>query len=473
MKKILRRILFLTIAMFSLATVAWAGGEDYPTIEPAEGYYLVKETWGSYNDNGAFVEGSDAVVYDYEFDDAGHLAQTICQAVYDGECVFEEITEYEYDESGNCVKRTETYNNELAYVYRYTYDAEGRQLTYSMDSIDSNGNVSVTYTIEYIYNSKGQLVRETDGEYYGANYTYDSDGNCICTEYDSGSITNYTYTKTSENLIVKEETDGSRYTYTYDAEGKCIKYLREYFVFDWETQTAGSEVWLIADITYKYDEYGNCIEETIYEWNLYGEDGETAAEYTYVNFYEYEKLGFNSCDTVINPFTDVTEDCFYYTPVLWAVENNITKGTTDTTFTPDELCTRGQVVTFLWRTAGCPEPNSTECKFTDVGSEDYYYKAVLWATENGVTNGVSETEFDPAGECTRGQVVTFLWRTAGNPASSGSNPFVDVENECYYYNAVQWAAENGITKGITETTFKPDDTCTRGQVVTFLYRSEK
>ena len=175
-------------------------------------------------------------------------------------------------------------------------------------------------------------------------------------------------------------------------------------------------------------------------------------------------------EKIVNPFTDVKSGDYYYDAVLWAVGNGITNGTSATTFSPDLACTRGQVVTFLWRTAGCPAPKSTATAFTDVAKGSYYYDAVLWAVENGITNGTSATTFSPDMICTRAQIVTFLWRSQGMPAAGMSNPFTDVPKDAYYTNAVLWAVKEGITYGTSATTFSPDLNCTRGQTVTFLYR---
>lgn len=172
-----------------------------------------------------------------------------------------------------------------------------------------------------------------------------------------------------------------------------------------------------------------------------------------------------------NPFADVKSNQYYYAPVLWAVANEVTSGTSTTTFSPDDGCTRAQVVTFLWRAAGKPDPASSVNPFADVKEGAYYYNAVLWAVEKGITNGTSDTTFSPDGTCTRAQIVTFLWRYEGEPApASSDNPFTDVKTSAYFGNAVLWAVENGITNGTSNTTFSPDDTCTRAQVVTFLYR---
>ena len=172
-----------------------------------------------------------------------------------------------------------------------------------------------------------------------------------------------------------------------------------------------------------------------------------------------------------NPFDDVKEGAYYYDAVLWAVQNNITSGTAADAFSPEQGCTRAQVVTFLWRAAGKPEPASSKNPFTDVAETAYYYKAVLWAVEQGITNGTSDTTFSPDETCTRAQIVTFLWRYEEQPAPAGSsNPFADVKPSAYFGSAVLWAVEKGITNGTSDTTFSPDDTCTRAQVVTFLYR---
>lgn len=171
-------------------------------------------------------------------------------------------------------------------------------------------------------------------------------------------------------------------------------------------------------------------------------------------------------------FDDVYEVDYYYEPVRWAVKNGITDGWTEVLFAPNMACTRGQVVTFLWRAAGQPEAETKKCPFTDVAENAYYYEAVLWAVENGITDGWTEVQFAPDMECTRGQIVTFIWRAAGQPkAKTVTCAFEDVAENAYYYEAVLWAVENGITDGWTDVQFAPDMECTRGQIVTFLYRA--
>ena len=170
-----------------------------------------------------------------------------------------------------------------------------------------------------------------------------------------------------------------------------------------------------------------------------------------------------------NPFTDIRETDHFYEAVLWAVANGITNGTTETTFSPHKTCTRAQTVTFLWRAMGSPEPITAVNPFTDVDESAYYYKAVLWAVENGITNGLTATSFAPDDTVKRSQTVTFLWRAAGKPMADTVNPFADVPLDAYYHQAVLWAGIEGITNGTSKTTFSPVADCTRGQIVKFLY----
>ena len=172
-------------------------------------------------------------------------------------------------------------------------------------------------------------------------------------------------------------------------------------------------------------------------------------------------------------FVDVATGSYYEDAVDWAVENGITKGTDDTHFSPDGICTRAQAVTFLWRAAGSPKPETRAMPFTDVPVGSYYYDAVLWAVENGITKGTSDTTFSPNMTCSRAQIVAFLWRSEKSPAAGTANPFTDVKSTAYYAVAVLWAVKENITEGTTNTTFSPDADCTRAQIVTFLWRCKK
>ena len=202
-----------------------------------------------------------------------------------------------------------------------------------------------------------------------------------------------------------------------------------------------------------------------------------------VKSYTFENVRRNHAIEVIfmkangNPqtgvFVDVATGSYYEDAVDWAVENGITKGTDDTHFSPDGICTRAQAVTFLWRTAGSPKPEIRAMPFTDVPVGSYYYDAVLWAVENGITKGTSDTTFSPNMTCTRAQIVAFLWRSEKSPAAGTANPFADVKSTAYYADAVLWAVKENITKGTTSTTFSPNADCTRAQIVTFLWRCKK
>ena len=175
----------------------------------------------------------------------------------------------------------------------------------------------------------------------------------------------------------------------------------------------------------------------------------------------------------IGVFVDVATGSYYEDAVDWAVENGITKGTDNTHFSPDGICTRAQAATFLWRAAGSPKPETRTMPFTDVPAGSYYYDAVLWAVENGITKGTSNTTFSPNMTCSRAQIVTFLWRSEKSPAAGTANPFADVKSTAYYADAVLWAVKEDITKGTTNTTFSPDADCTRAQIVTLLWRCKK
>ena len=170
----------------------------------------------------------------------------------------------------------------------------------------------------------------------------------------------------------------------------------------------------------------------------------------------------------VNPFADVSTDDYYYDAVVWAVENGVTNGTSTNTFSPNATVTRAQMVTFLWRTHGSPKDTGAN-PFTDVSESAYYYDAVLWAVANGVTSGTSATTFSPDMAVTRAQAVTFQWRAAGSPTTSG-NSFQDVATDAYYTDAVTWAVANGITNGTGSNTFSPNLAVSRAQAVTFLYR---
>jgi hypothetical protein len=182
------------------------------------------------------------------------------------------------------------------------------------------------------------------------------------------------------------------------------------------------------------------------------------------------KATFVEDNSMLNFFYDVPNGAYFYEAVKWAVKNGITTGVGNDLFAPEQPCTRAQIVTFLWRAAGSPEPKGTAAGMTDVVSGSYYEKAVAWAIENGITTGTTATTFSPDATCTRGQSVTFLYRALKGTASGSAN-FTDVKSDAFYADAINWAVANNVTNGTSNTTFSPNADCTRAEIVTFLYRA--
>lgn len=191
--------------------------------------------------------------------------------------------------------------------------------------------------------------------------------------------------------------------------------------------------------------------------------GESIADVAKLGLYDIDDKAAKEIKAY--PFVDVNYQSYCWDAVLWALEENITTGMTENTFAPKGTCTRGQVATFLWRANGCPEPETTENPFTDVYESDYYYKPILWAYENGITTGTSDTTFSPNGNCTSAHVITFLWRANGEPEAK-------TEGTEYYAQAVAWAAKKKLLEG-TDLAFAPDNLSPRGDIVTYLYRNAK
>lgn len=207
-----------------------------------------------------------------------------------------------------------------------------------------------------------------------------------------------------------------------------------------------------------------------YDFDGWYSDAALTAKVTSVTLTKSTTVYAKWTEKSANPFADISDSAYYHDAVLWAVKNGVTGGTSNTAFSPDITCTRAQMAVFLWRAEGSPEPASTNCPFTDVSKDAYYYKAVLWAVEKGITVGTSATTFGSDDIVTRGQAVTFLWRAAGKPEAASVNPFTDVSKDVYFYDAVLWAVEKGVTAGTSATTFSPSGPCNRAQIVTFLYR---
>ena len=326
---------------------------------------------------------------------------------------------------------------------------------------NEDGSVTTTVT-----DKSAGIVTETTEFPDGSQVVTKTDrnGTVTVTETDKyGNETTTTTNKTGETTVTEKRTDGVVVRTVTDSNGRVTATV--------SLPQAGKteQVFIPADFG---QANGNVTVKVSYH------DGE---EKTVVGYYS---AGFicvaverSATLVVLDDFTsvkisfsDILKGSYYYDAVLWAVQNGVTNGTSDTTFSPNVVCTRAQVVTFLWRAAGSPEPVTTVCPFSDVDMDSYYGKAVLWAVENGITNGTGGDTFSPNAECTRAQIVTFLWRSEGKPVAYGSNPFVDVADGAYYEDAVMWAVSNEITNGTGGNNFSPDVDCTRAQVVTFLYR---
>ncbi len=212
-------------------------------------------------------------------------------------------------------------------------------------------------------------------------------------------------------------------------------------------------------------------EDAVFDYDYAKSDNFILKGIIYSSAFTYALLNDMEFEAQDNPFKDVKTTDYFYNPVMTAIRFDITNGIDGMHFGPAGTCTRAQIVTFLWRSYGSPSYSNFENPFTDVKKGQYYYEAVMWAVGNGITTGTSETTFSPDAGCTRGQVVTFLYRSSPDKAvNSESNPFSDVKDGAYYFDAVLWAVENGITNGTSATTFSPDAKCTRGQIVTFIFR---
>ena len=291
-------------------------------------------------------------------------------------------------------------------------------------------------------------------------------------------------------------TDSAFLTYLRSASGINYNYNIDYVTFDQSAVNALNEGVLYAYSTgfnavkttdrfyYTTTSYNqNALSDVTFRASTYAKTGTTV----YIPFTIYAKYGTSSATRQVTGtvaikiaqtmnFVDVKTSDYFYDSVKWAVNDNITKGTSATTFSPNNTCSRAEIVTFLWRAAGSPTPTITRNPFTDVkysvGSD--FYNAILWASQNGITAGKTTTTFAPNDNCTRAQIVTFLWRYAKKPLGYYTNPFNDVNKTEYaaYYDAILWAAGKGIATGNTPKTFDPDGTCTRAEAVTFLYRYE-
>lgn len=404
--------------------------------------------------------------------------RTIKRYYYDGEIAAENLdTVYTYEYWGDTrreTKRTEYWGTEqkLAFVTTYEYNDDGQ----CVKNVEENhtGDTPVKETTTYEYNEKGYLVKQTSGDKV-YTFTLDNEGRIIKSVYTVAGVEQYNETSEYDangNCTKMVYTDSEGYTdvneYTYNERNQELTYkyngdlcTQRFYYGSGKLQTVDNVMWG-QTYDYKYDNNGNNNYLSLHCLDIETEEPFMSAEVTI----EYE------ADPSYNWFTDVTVGGWDYAGIVWAAMNGVTTGTGDgDTFSPTDECTRGQVVTFLYRAAGEPEVTTTECPFVDVDVEEYYGPAVLWAAENGVTTGIDATHFNPNGKVSRAEFVTFLYRAAKGTASDAENTFKDVADGIWYEDEVIWAAQNEITAGKgSADTFAPTDICTRAETVTFLYR---
>ena len=451
-----------------------------PAVEPAApteegwafgGWYLESECVNKYDfstpvtaDLELYAKWTEKPIYDVTFHSEHGTYSTWMEHVYEGETVAEPAAQTDpnwvfeawytdeaftakYDFSTPVTANLDLYAKWTEIIvpptyYTVTFDANGHGASPEPQTVEAGATVE----------KPAYLV--ADGWVFGGWYTEPECTNAY--DFSAPVTSSFTlYAKWTEDVIPV-----TYYTVFFDANGHGeapIDQSIEEGTTATEPAAPTAEGWIFggwyleAECVNKYD-FSTPVTANL---TLYAKWTEKPAE-------------------LVNPFTDVHTTDYFYDPVLWAYYHvpQVTTGTTPTTFSPDKTCTRAQVVTFLWRAKGCPEPTMTESPFSDVQDpSQYYYKAVLWAVENGITSGTSATTFSPGNGCTRAQVVTFLWRTEGKPAPAVTeNPFSDVPAGEYYTDAVLWAVGKGVTTGTSADKFSPDKTCTRGQIVTFLYR---
>ena len=339
--------------------------------------------------------------------------------------------------------------NFTLYATRYSSSSTSRGTTvsYSGSVVVNLVREDIKYTV-----SQGDSVRFDESDFL--SYLRSTKG------YSSNYTIDYV---TFDQSAVSAVNEGSLYTYYNGYNyGGSIKTTDKFYYSATASQNALSDVAFLAS---RYAKTG----ETVYiPFTIYARYGTTGTGTRQLTGTVAIKIG-----QTMN-FIDVKTTDYFYNSVKWAVGKNITNGTSSTTFSPYKSCTRAEIVTFLWRAAGSPEPTTTRNPFRDVNAVTHssYYKAILWASQKGITSGTSTTAFSPDQVCTRAQIVTFLYRYAGQPSGYYSNPFKDVgaTSEASYYNAIRWAVGKGITSGTSATTFSPYASCNRAEAVTFLYR---
>ena len=330
---------------------------------------------------------------------------------------------------------TDTYDGK---PHTVTVTADGAKVSYSADAgnYKTYGSTAPTFTDvgEYTLTPAGGSAK---------NYTFN---------YVSGTLTILRRPSNPGSTISVPSTPNGTVTVTPSTATKDTTVT---------ITTKPDEGYELGDLTVK-DANGNALPLT--------DKGDGKYTFTMPAGKVEVKATFMEDNSVLNFFYDVPNDAYFYEAVKWAVKNGITTGVGNDLFAPEQPCTRAQIVTFLWRAAGSPEPKGTAAGMTDVVSGSYYEKAVAWAIENGITTGTTATTFSPDATCTRGQSVTFLYRALKGSASGSAN-FTDVKSDAFYADAINWAVANNVTNGTSNTTFSPNADCTRAEIVTFLYRA--
>ena len=470
---------------YRLVKAARSDGQEAQVEYDAQGN-VTMITYTLPDEDGGFLENA----YTWEYDSQG---REVCYT----SIALEYTVETAYNDQGLVASKTFIIDEDNSAVIKYTYDSQGRLTEQLLDDLGAPGvdtytyegdklvkNHSVSDGVEsetlYTYNDAGLLKEKTEARYDPAG-----DGTMKLTEK-----ADYYYAYDEAGRMVNLKTDrfnseGKRdcsdeYQWTYFQDGKLNKqeYAFELLQDDGSYDVSGKTTTIqynsagrVSSVdangirfVYTYDENGNNTKIAV-------TGDKDLGDYTYT--FTYEPV---QAQPVTPPapagFVDVKPDAYYAEPVAWAVEKGITTGTSETTFSPNDPCTRAQVVTFLWRAMGSPEVMYGTDLFTDVKPDAYYFKAVQWALSEGITSGTGDGKFSPNAPCTRAQVATFLWRALGKPETQEQiQMFFDVGTDAYYFDAVQWAQDRGVTSGTGDGKFSPNATCTRAQVVTFLYRA--
>lgn len=390
-------------------------------------------------------KGEVSSVTNWEHSDYGITKESYYIGAEKAENLFETY-EYEYDKQGNCIKQIYTCykeGEESTYTTTYKFNNDGLLVE------ENDNGIVITLT----YNDNWDLVKEVgmdgDQELFVNTFEVDSKGNVIKETYEDkveGTKDQYDYTYDNNGNVLSVSCNGEAlYKYSYQANGDLKRF---------EDIAGGRKE------EYTYDDQGNLTNVVCTVT-----DPETGEERV-----ENEQTNENKPVENYLPYSDVKAGKYYYSAVAWAHDNAVTTGKPGGIFDPNSTCTRAEVVTFLYRAAGYPAIATTECDFSDVELDSWYTDAVLWAVENGITTGKPGGIFDPTGVVTRAEFVTFLYRAAQAEKTQGENPFPDIEDGKWYYDSVLWAAENGVTTGKPDGTFDHAGQCSRGETVTFMYR---